>query len=139
MKDITWINAEGTEMTEQGWAEDHARMLGLLLNGDPTGIEDEHGRPVRDDTLLMFFNAAVENVEITLPTVGDGRWRHVIDTAHESGFLRFRPRMAPGAKVRLRGQSFCLFELDRSGSGASVEAAESGENAAAPPPIENTV
>jgi glycogen operon protein len=79
--DIAWFKPDGQEMSEQDWQEWFAKSFMLFLNGE--GLpRDERGRPVRDDTFLLLFNAHVEPVTFSLP--GDpwgGRWQCVLDTS----------------------------------------------------------
>ncbi|HEY8994324.1 MAG TPA: glycogen debranching protein GlgX [Lacunisphaera sp.] len=132
IKDITWINADGTEMTDQAWMEDYVKVLGVMLSGDSTDLRDFKQQPILDDTLLLFFNAAEADVNVVLPGREPVAWRQVIDTTHENGFPEPAPVFSAGLQHRLVAHSFALFEQDR-GSGeeardlqAARETAKSG-------------
>jgi len=112
VKDITWINADGTEMTDDTWARDYAMVLGVMLSGDSTDLRDFRQQPIRDTTLLLFFNAAAGDVNVVLPGSDADIWRQVIDTSVEHGFLRLTSRKAAGVTHRLPAHSFSLFELE---------------------------
>ena len=79
VKEVTWINAAGTEMEEGQWADGNMRCFGMLLDGRAreTGIK----RPGSDATLLLCLNAHSDVVNFTLPPFADGtRWLCLIDT-----------------------------------------------------------
>ena len=33
MKDVTWIGADGSEMTAEAWDDDRTQCLGMLMDG----------------------------------------------------------------------------------------------------------
>ena len=79
VKDVTWINAAGTEMEAGQWADHNMRCFGMLLDGRAreSGIK----RPGSDATLLLCLNAHSDVVNFTLPPFADGtRWLCLIDT-----------------------------------------------------------
>jgi isoamylase len=82
VSDIAWFTPEGVPMAEKAWDEGHARSVGVFLNGEAIGPVEPRGRPVRDDSFYMVFNAHDESVGFTLPGEPWGRrWRTVFDTA----------------------------------------------------------
>jgi isoamylase len=87
-KDVTWLTPAGTEMTVVEWNQDFARCIGVLLAGDAFGETDVQGRPVRDDTILLLFNAHHAAIDFHLPAAnGDGAWNVLIDTAKNGGVV----------------------------------------------------
>ena len=79
VKDVTWINAPGTEMRPEEWDDSNMRCFGMLMDGraQPTGIR----RRGEDATLLMVLNAHHDLLEFTLPETPGGReWSLLIDT-----------------------------------------------------------
>ncbi|MES2604981.1 MAG: hypothetical protein V4603_08590, partial [Pseudomonadota bacterium] len=38
MKDLTWVNADGNEMTDDAWGTEYARVIGLMLCGDAINL-----------------------------------------------------------------------------------------------------
>ena len=64
VKDVSWIDANGSEMSDEAW-DNGLRCFGMLLDGrgQATGIK----RRGSDATLLLVFNAHHETVEFTLP------------------------------------------------------------------------
>jgi isoamylase len=87
VKDLTWLRADGKEMTEDDWNNATAHSLGMLVNGDATDETDDRGRPIHGDTMLVILNASPDEVQYRLPAFeGDGRrsgvWTMLVDTAH---------------------------------------------------------
>jgi isoamylase len=67
VRDIIWLQPDGGEMTEQEWGQDHARALAVFLSGDGLNELDGRGRPVLDDSFIVMFNAAANEVSFTVP------------------------------------------------------------------------
>ena len=109
IKELTWLNANGDEMSGADWKDPRAKCIGLTLDGraQPTGI------PKRgiDRTLLLVLNAYHDVVDFTFPTVSGGiGWMLLVDTNRPSGIetSRFDFRAAYG----MTGRSLVLFELE---------------------------
>jgi isoamylase len=108
VKDLTWINASGAEMTGPDWQDKQMKCFGMLIDGraQPTGIRQRG----TEATLLLVLNAHHDLVEFTLPTHGAGRsWARLVDTnladderAHAVG---------SGEKYGVTGRSLLLFAL----------------------------
>jgi glycogen operon protein len=82
MKDISWLSADGAEMSDEDWARSSARSLGVLISGRGLSERDELGRPVEDDDVLLLVNAHDDSVAFTLPGAEGERWDALIDTGH---------------------------------------------------------
>jgi glycogen operon protein len=82
MKDISWLNPDASEMSDEDWARSSARSLGVLISGRGLGERDELGRPVEDDDVLLLLNAHDDSVAFTLPGMPGERWDALIDTGH---------------------------------------------------------
>ncbi len=81
IKDITWINPDGNEVSDEAWTSPWSRAIGLLLNGKTLQVTDEDGNWVIDDSFLLLVNAADSGVEFNLPASPSGNpWCQVIDT-----------------------------------------------------------
>ncbi len=107
VKDITWLNPSGHEMTDADWSYPEVRRLGVRVAGD---IEetDERGERIAGDTLLLFFNADAAPTPFVLPTDGAAaRWETLVDTAspQSHGVLR------AGDAYRMEGRSIVMFRL----------------------------
>jgi glycogen operon protein len=82
VSDIAWFRPDGEEMSEQDWGEAYAKSFAVFLNGDALRELDDDGRPVRDDSFLLLFNAHHEPLPFTMPAASFGRsWNVLIDTA----------------------------------------------------------
>jgi glycogen operon protein len=80
--EIAWLEPSGQEMTEQAWKEGYVRCLGVELFGGEIDV-DEHGEPIRGDTLLVLFNADHGNqISFKFPAPENGDpWQLEFDTA----------------------------------------------------------
>ncbi len=79
VKDVTWINADGSEMNDGNWGDSGLRCFGMLLDGraQTTGVRQRG----QNATLLTVINVHHETVEFKLPEVAGGhRWNLMIDT-----------------------------------------------------------
>ena len=73
-------------MTETEWQQSFARCLGLFLAGNAMEEHDERGRPIKDNTLIMLFNAHHEPIDFQLPEEPQrARWQVLIDTSYADG------------------------------------------------------
>jgi isoamylase len=85
-KDVAWLKPDGHEMTVEEWEKEFARSLGMWLNGEYLPETDERGRPLRDASFLVLFNAHHDVIDFKLPDLGPGaHWHAEIDTVHEIG------------------------------------------------------
>jgi len=111
VKDLTWLDADGTEMGESDWDSEHTKVIGVRLAGNLIDDLDEDGERIIGDTIVILMNAYHDAVPFILPTFeGDRRWEKMVDTAdpdpdaeatlHESG-----------EEFRLAGRSLSLFRL----------------------------
>jgi isoamylase len=90
VKDLTWVRADGQEMTQEDWGNESAHAIGMLIHGEATDETDDRGRPIHGDTMLLLVNASPNDVPFTLPALngGDdggqrrgGVWSVLVDTA----------------------------------------------------------
>ena len=110
VKDVTWLDPQGNEMTTEQWEDSHGRCLGMLLDGraQVSGIR----RPGADATLLLIVNAHHDVVNFVLPEVPEGEyWNCLVDTNRPD--LRDRERLEFGSDFMVTGRSLLLFELHR--------------------------
>ena len=108
-KDIVWWRADGQEMTDADWDAGWVGALGLRLDGKGLDVQDEQGRAVEDDTLLILLNAHHEPVSFTLPAYVRGvRWAVVFDTTRPA--LKEDDQVVPGAEsISLGDRSVMLL------------------------------
>ena len=109
VKDIYWLDPTGREMTDETWNSHTARSLGVLMVGDALGEVDEHGRPVRGDTLLILLNAHQSEVPFALPTISPNTaWVRVLDTIAPHVEEK---RFSDDTTYRLQGRTLAIFTL----------------------------
>lgn len=112
VKDITWLGADGEELTDEEWAQCQ-KTLGLLLAGDALNERDDRGEPIIGDTLLIIMNAHWEPVEFTLPaSSGGGGWVLEINTA-DSRASTDGIALAGGQHFVVAPRSLVLFKQER--------------------------
>jgi glycogen operon protein len=81
-KDVTWVRADGREMTAEDWHDPQLRVLGMLVHGQASDELDERGRPNRGATLLLLVNGGSRARHFALPPLaGAGIWRERVNTA----------------------------------------------------------
>jgi isoamylase len=110
VKDVTWINATGSEMKPEEWGDMTMECFGMLMDGraQPTGIR----RRGEDATLLMVLNGYYDLVQFTLPeTVGGWHWQLLIDTnlPEDAEMGTFKT----GDIYGVTGRSLLLFALEQ--------------------------
>ena len=79
IKDLTWINASGAEMTGEEWADTRMKCFGMLMDGRarPTGVRQRG----TEAAMLLVLNSHHDLVNFTLPPYPDGTsWSLLIDT-----------------------------------------------------------
>jgi glycogen operon protein len=109
IKDISFLEPSGAEMTDEAWNAGYVKCLGVRLAGDVIGDVDERGRPIRGETILILLNAHHEAIPFTLPEHQPERaWERLIDTND--------PKAEPniqedGSPYGLQGRSLAVFRL----------------------------
>lgn len=80
-RDIGWFTPDGKEMTEKDWQLGYARSMQVYLNGGAIRTPDEEGRRIEDNSFLLLFNGAEEQIVFVFPPREWGmRWNVVLDT-----------------------------------------------------------
>ena len=119
VKDVTWLRADGAEMTAADWGEAHAKMLCLLLSGEAGLMHlTARGEQEPDDTFLLVMNASHLEVGQRLPagraaragrfwSTRRARWARIrtrtASRERRSGSCRARPCCWCNAPRRERG------------------------------------
>jgi isoamylase len=116
VKDLTWFEPNGREMTDEAWNATFARALMVRLSGGALDELSEDGTPVTDATYLLLLNASDETISFRLPAAELNRvWRPVFDTASEI------PPSSPMRRLnryQLSSRAMALFELSLEVAGA---------------------
>ena len=109
VKDVTWLAADGSEMTTEQWEDAQGRSLGMLLDGraQVSGVQ----RAGADATLLIIVNAHHDGVDFTLPEVPQGMgWRGILDTFDAQA--KGTRTLSFNSTYYVNGRSLALFELE---------------------------
>ncbi len=113
VRDIVWLQPDGSEMTAQAWGHGHARALAVFLSGDGLGDVDAQARPLRDDSFLLLFNAHSEAVSFTLPAgLVAEPGELLVDTRHAQ--TPAGVPIEPLVPYQLPGRALALFRFARS-------------------------
>ena len=112
VKDVTWINANGSEMEQSNWGDTGMRCFGMLMDGraQTTGVRQRG----HEATLLMVINDHHDMVKFTLPEcAGGNRWSLLIDTnLDEGGKFSGTEMFHTGEFYAVTARSLLLFELE---------------------------
>jgi glycogen operon protein len=82
IKDLSWFDPNGGEMTDEAWDAGYVRCLGVRLAGDVIAEVDERGEKLVGDTMLLLLNAHHEPIPFALPaTREEHHWEVILDTA----------------------------------------------------------
>jgi glycogen operon protein len=120
IKDVVWLRPDGQEMTRPDWEDPKSKALGIRLSGEAGLLHlTERGEQEPDDTFLLLVNASERDVRFRVPDEGEQKWRTVIDTAREEGFVRARRKEA-GARATVKARSLQLLTLGEIRKGRQV-------------------
>ena len=108
VKDLTWINANGSEMQQENWGDGGMRCFGMLLDGraQTTGIKQRG----REATLLIVINDHHDLVKFTLPECPGGEYwwllmdTNIVDNSEQGSFKT-------GEEYDVTARSMLLFAL----------------------------
>jgi glycogen operon protein len=102
-RDVIWWHPVGREMTTEDWHNPRLRVLGMLLDGTLLLETDPRGHPVRDDSLLVLFNAG-RPVRFVLPDAPDAwGWEVAFASEPERGRRR-TTALPPGSGFVVRSR-----------------------------------
>src|SRR5665213_3548606 len=113
IRDVSWINANGSEMREQHWKDAGMKCFGMLIDGraQVTGIR----RRGDNATVLLVLNSYEGPVSFTLPEVPESRnWHLLVDTNNPDQVSSY----AFGDKYEVTGRSLLAFLLEGAGPAA---------------------
>lgn len=109
IKDITYFDTGGNEMSDQTWNDPVTHTFGVRLAGDLIDQRDEQGERISGDTLLLLINSSDDSVDFVLPSAPNGNhWEIVIDTAENDRQLEPR-EWNKGDVFPLFGRSLVLM------------------------------
>ncbi|HEY1573338.1 MAG TPA: glycogen debranching protein GlgX [Pseudonocardiaceae bacterium] len=112
--DLVWLRAEGGEMTDSDWFDEHRRTLGMWIDGSNSQSRTRDGELVADHTWLLLLNAGTETVEFALPGRPYGpTFDPMVDTATADGSPVDAGTLAAGSSMPLQGRSLLLLRAPR--------------------------
>jgi isoamylase len=80
--DVLWFQPSGERMSDDDWDTGYARSVAVHLDGEGIREPDRRGERVVDDSFLLLFNGAAEDIAFRVPEVGGaGSWEVELDTA----------------------------------------------------------
>jgi glycogen operon protein len=106
VKDLTWINATGREMTAEEWSDTHMKCFGMLMDGRarPSGVQQRG----TEATMLLVLNSHHDLVEFVLPDYDGGdAWKLLIDTNLGDAEPGYSGKT--GERYKVTGRSLVLF------------------------------
>ncbi|HTL28105.1 MAG TPA: glycogen debranching protein GlgX [Tepidisphaeraceae bacterium] len=110
IRDVYWIKADGTEMTDADWNSGHVRTLCMVLPGDQITQTDERGQRIVGTTLALLLNAASDLIPFRLGARQRHlRWHCILDTAAPNDEARVFAEMET---FPLQPRSFVLLEAE---------------------------
>jgi glycogen operon protein len=138
IKDIMWLDTDGTEMSAENWNSGIFRVLGVVLSGDTMDVRTKEGEPIKDDTFMLLFNAHHEDVTFTLAGKQDVSWEMLVNTEAETGFLPEPTTHQSGDELNVVARSLVLLRLVKGSQedarSASWKHRQKAEPAAPPAP-----
>jgi len=109
LKDVSWINANGSEMQQADWENTQTRCFGMLMDGraPQSGIKQRG----REATLLLLVNDHYDLVNFKLPNCQGGcSWNLLLDTNVED--LTYSASFQVGEEYGVTARSLLLFVLE---------------------------
>jgi isoamylase len=113
LEDIAWFQPSGDEMTDENWDQDHAKSLGVYLNGHGLRMTGPKGEHIVDDSFYIIFNAAHHDLDYVLPPGKFGmQWIRIIDTADDLVAAE-RELYEAGGKIKVTERSVLVLKATR--------------------------
>jgi isoamylase len=110
VKDIAWLNPDGSEMTHEEWQNEQRRAIAMWLAGEAADVVDERGREIIGDTLVILFNSSDHVVPFRLPRTTSGRrWSLALDT-FQPDLVEGRNRYRSGSTYQLQPRSIAILK-----------------------------
>ena len=111
VKDLTWFEPNGQEMTDQAWDADSIRCLMVRLSGDSIEEVDAQGERDRRRQLPVAPERASGGATFKLPGHrAELQWERMLDTGDPDWG---RSLLLRGERYRLRGRAVAVFRSYR--------------------------
>ncbi len=126
VKDISWLDPGGGEMTDEAWNAGYVKCVGIRLAGDLIDEVDDEGEPIVGETVLILLNAHHEPLPFTLPKHQPERhWERLVDTSDPEAVASFHEE---DDKYNLKERTVVVFRLrarhEEAGKALSAEQSE---------------
>ena len=119
VKDITWFEPSGAEMSDKAWSASSTPGLGVRLLGTEIEETDEKGDPISGDTLFLMFSAHHEATRFVVPRQDPAQhWESVLDTSQEDWERR---SVLEGSDYALPARSVAVLRMVEAPSQANGE------------------
>jgi len=110
VKDIVWLNPDGSETKDDDWNQASAHCLGVYFAGGKLIETDGRGRRLKDNNLLLLLNAHHEDIAFMLPKFEEhDYWGVLLDTQDAIGTPDVS-RYKTGQAYPLGGRSLVLLK-----------------------------
>ncbi|MDH4060124.1 MAG: glycogen debranching protein GlgX [Aquincola sp.] len=114
VRDIVWLQPDGSEMNDEAWRLSHARALAVFLSGQGLNEVDGRGHAIRDDSFFLLFNAAAEALPFALPPgLAKGQGEVLVDTS--GSVPPAGAAVEPGVPYTLGARALALVRFAQSG------------------------
>lgn len=112
-RDLAWFAPGGHQLTSSDWFDTGLQTLGMYLDGRGMRHRDERGRPVLDDSWLVWLHAGADPIDVVLPGApwGDG-YELVLATEYPTGTPP-QPTALPPGPAQLPGHSVWAMRVVR--------------------------
>ncbi|OBI40437.1 glycogen debranching enzyme GlgX [Mycobacterium kyorinense] len=113
LPDISWLQPDGSEMSDEDWESGFGKSIAVYLNGLGLPDLDSRGQRVTDDSFFLCFNAHHEPIEFTLPPPEYGQaWIPVVDTATLAPNGEEQEPITAGGTVRVEARAMVVLQAD---------------------------
>jgi isoamylase len=111
VKDVTWLQSSGEEMTEELWKDANLHSLGVVFDGraQSTGIRERGS----DATVLILFNGHHDAVGFKMPPAIEGDQWHLLLETNNDPKSALREIALPGDEVKLIDRSMAVYVMVR--------------------------
>ena len=108
VKDVTWLQSSGEEMTEDKWKDGNQHSLGVIFDGRAqcTGIRERGS----DATVLLLINGHHEDLEFTMPPAIEGDEWHLLLQTEKSAKAESKVAL-PGEKRSMPNRSLAVYVM----------------------------
>ena len=112
-RDLAWFAPSGGQLTSMDWFDTELQTVGMYLDGRGIRQRDQRGRPIVDDSYLVYLNAGPETRTITLPgPPWADAYELVLSTEYPTGAPP-RPCVIGPGQVQIESRCVWLLQVIR--------------------------